>query len=87
MLQSRFFKDFLKGLKYGSIVGLIIGSVVVVKFILSKDIDVENLLEDLLILLEDISIELLFIIVFGALAGISAVITGALIASFRQRKR
>ena len=87
MRKPQFFKDFLKGLKYGSIVGLIIGTVFAVKFTLSKDVDLRILLEDLLILLEDISIELLFIIGFGILGGISAVITGALIASSRQRKR
>ena len=87
MLQSQFSKDFIKGFKYGSVVGLIIGTVVAVKFTFSQDIDVSNLFKDLLILLEDISIELLFMIGFGTLGGISAVITGALITSFRQRKR
>ena len=87
MLKSQFVKDFVKGLKYGSIVGLIIGTVVAVKFTFSKDVDIRILLKDLLILLGDISIELLFIIGFGILGGISAVITGALIASSRQRKR
>ncbi len=87
MLKPQFFKDFLKGLKYGSIVGLIVGTMVAVKFTLSKDVEIRILLEDLLIMLEDLSIELLFIIGFGILGGISALITGALIASSRQRKR
>ena len=87
MLQSQFSKDFIKGFKYGSVVGLIVGTVVAVKFTFSQDIDVSNLFKDLLILLEDISIELLFMIGFGTLGGISAVITGALITSFKQRKR
>ena len=87
MLKPQFFKDFFKGLKYGSIVGLIVGTVVAVKFTLNKDLDLRILLKDLLILLEDISIELLFIIGFGILGGISALITGALISSSRQRKR
>ena len=87
MLKPQFFKDFLKGLKYGSIVGLIVGTMVAVKFTLSKDVEIRILLEDLLIMLEDLSIELLFIIGFGILGGISALITGALIASSRQRNR